>query len=62
MVKLTLVRDTRVDCPSDYHTLIRVKIHKDVAKVIAEPEVNIGLVRLEIKNAISKLNNQEAVY
>ena len=30
--------------------------------VIAEPEVNIGLVRLEIKNAISKLNNQEAVY
>jgi len=30
--------------------------------VIAEPEVNIGLVRLEIKNAVSKLNNQEAVY
>lgn len=30
--------------------------------VVAEPEVNIGLVRLEIKNAISKLNNQEAVY
>lgn len=30
--------------------------------VIAEPEVNIGLVRLEIKNAINKLNNQEAVY
>ena len=30
--------------------------------VIAEPEVNIGLVRLEAKNAISRLNNQEAIY
>ena len=30
--------------------------------VIAEPEVNIGLVRLEIKNAINKLSNQEAIY
>ena len=30
--------------------------------VITEPEVNIGLVRLEIKNAIGKLNNQEAIY
>lgn len=33
-----------------------------VLVVIAEPEVNIGLVRLEIKNAIKKLNTQEAVY
>ena len=30
--------------------------------VVTEPEVNIGLVRLEIKNAISKLSNQEATY
>jgi predicted regulator of Ras-like GTPase activity (Roadblock/LC7/MglB family) len=30
--------------------------------VVAEPEVNIGLVRLEIKNSINKLNSQEAVY
>lgn len=30
--------------------------------VIAEPGVNIGLVRLEVKNAISRLNNQEAIY
>lgn len=30
--------------------------------VITEPEVNIGLVRLEVKNAIGKLNNQEAIY
>ncbi len=28
--------------------------------VITEPEVNIGLVRLEIKHAISKLMKQEA--
>jgi len=27
--------------------------------VLAEPEVNIGLVRLEMKNAISKLTKQE---
>ncbi len=32
-----------------------------VLVVVAEPEVNIGLVRLEIKNAISKLSKQEAV-
>lgn len=32
-----------------------------VLVVITDPEVNIGLVRLEIKNAITKLNNQEAV-
>ncbi|MEZ5358744.1 MAG: roadblock/LC7 domain-containing protein [Candidatus Zixiibacteriota bacterium] len=30
--------------------------------VLTEPEVNIGLVRLEVKNAIGKLNNQEAIY
>ncbi len=30
--------------------------------VMAEPEVNIGLVRLEIRNAINKLNSQEAIY
>jgi uncharacterized protein len=30
--------------------------------VIAEPDVNIGLVRLEIKNAIHRLTGQEAVY
>ncbi|MCK5124970.1 MAG: roadblock/LC7 domain-containing protein [candidate division Zixibacteria bacterium] len=30
--------------------------------VLTESEVNIGLVRLEIKNAIGKLNNQEAIY
>lgn len=32
-----------------------------VLVVVAEPEVNIGLVRLEIRNAISKLSKQEAV-
>lgn len=30
--------------------------------VICEPDVNIGLVRLEIKNAIHRLTGQEAVY
>lgn len=28
--------------------------------VVTEPQVNIGLVRLEIKNSINRLNNQEA--
>lgn len=29
--------------------------------VIAEPDVNIGLVRLEIRNAVHRLTNQEAI-
>ncbi len=29
--------------------------------VVTEPAVNIGLVRLEIKNAISQLNKQQAL-
>jgi predicted regulator of Ras-like GTPase activity (Roadblock/LC7/MglB family) len=32
-----------------------------VLVVVAEPEVNIGLVRLEIRNAVSQLSKQEAV-
>ena len=40
----------------------RIKVGVGILVVIAEPEVNIGLVRLEAKNAISRLNNQEAIY
>jgi hypothetical protein len=55
----------------DSSPLIQVSIEADNAKmffcdagigilvVLAEPEVNIGLVRLEMKNAISKLTKQE---
>jgi predicted regulator of Ras-like GTPase activity (Roadblock/LC7/MglB family) len=30
--------------------------------VLAEPDVNIGLVRLEIRNAVLKLSKQEVTY
>ena len=55
----------------DSSPLIQVSIEADNAKmffcdagigilvVFAEPEVNIGLVRLEMKNAIGKLTKQE---
>ncbi len=55
----------------DSSPLIQVSIEADNAKmffcdagigilvVLAEPEVNIGLVRLEMKNAIGKLTKQE---
>jgi len=58
----------------DSSPLIQVSIEADNAKmffcdagigilvVLAEPEVNIGLVRLEMKNAISKLTKQEVGY
>ncbi|MEE9441205.1 MAG: roadblock/LC7 domain-containing protein [candidate division Zixibacteria bacterium] len=52
----------QVTVEADNAKLFFSEVEMGVLVVITEPEVNIGLVRLEIKNAISKLNNQEAVY
>ncbi|MFH1699986.1 MAG: roadblock/LC7 domain-containing protein [Candidatus Zixiibacteriota bacterium] len=51
----------QVTVEADNAKLFFSEVEMGVLVVITEPEVNIGLVRLEIKNATSKLNNQEAV-
>ena len=53
---------SQVTIEADNAKLFFTDAQVGILVVIAEPEVNIGLVRLEIKNAISKLNNQEAIY
>jgi predicted regulator of Ras-like GTPase activity (Roadblock/LC7/MglB family) len=51
----------QVTVEADNAKLFFTDANMGVLVVITDPEVNIGLVRLEIKNAISKLNNQEAI-
>ena len=51
---------TQVTVEADNAKLFFCDAKIGILVVITEPEVNIGLVRLEIKNAISKLMKQEA--
>lgn len=53
---------SQVTVEADNAKLFFTDARLGILVVITEPEVNIGLVRLEIKNAVGKLNNQEAVY
>lgn len=50
---------TQVTIEADNAKLFFCDAKIGILVVITEPEVNIGLVRLEIKNAISKLTKQE---
>ncbi|MCP4568544.1 MAG: hypothetical protein GY841_13285 [FCB group bacterium] len=51
---------TQVTIEADNAKLFFCDAKIGILVVITEPEVNIGLVRLEIKNAISRLIKQEA--
>ncbi len=52
---------TQVTIEADNAKMFFCDAKMGVLVVVAEPGVNIGLVRLEIKNAISKLSRQEAI-
>lgn len=53
---------TQVTVEADNGKLFFSDARVGILVVIADPEVNIGLIRLEIKSAISKLSKQETVY